>query len=88
MLWIEIFDDCFWCRLYDKGGDGYITTAVLKEILGALDDNLTSRDLDGIIEEIDTDGSGTVDFDGRAFLKIFLVDVNFNSTLNLQNSWR
>jgi calmodulin len=35
----------------------------LKEILGALDDKLTSTDLDGIIAEIDTDGSGTVDFD-------------------------
>ncbi|KAK9888168.1 hypothetical protein WA026_000437 [Henosepilachna vigintioctopunctata] len=50
-------------RLYDREGNGYITTATLKEILGALDDNLSSRDLDGIIAEIDTDGSGTVDFD-------------------------
>jgi calmodulin len=52
-------------RLYDREGNGYITTATLKEILAALDDNLTSRDLDGIIAEIDTDGSGTVDFDGE-----------------------
>ncbi|CAH1991173.1 unnamed protein product [Acanthoscelides obtectus] len=50
-------------RLYDREGNGYITTATLKEILGALDDKLTNRDLDGIIAEIDTDGSGTVDFD-------------------------
>lgn len=52
-------------RLYDREGNGYITTATLKEILAALDDNLTSKDLDGIIAEIDTDGSGTVDFDGE-----------------------
>lgn len=51
-------------RLYDREGNGYITTATLKEILAALDDKLTSADLDGIIAEIDTDGSGTVDFDG------------------------
>ncbi|KAK7576557.1 hypothetical protein V9T40_012843 [Parthenolecanium corni] len=50
-------------RLYDKEGNGYITTATLREILAALDDKLTSDDLDGIIAEIDTDGSGTVDFD-------------------------
>merc|ERR1740128_29844 len=50
-------------RLYDKAGDGYITTAVLREILAALDDKLTPDDLDGIIEEIDEDGSGTIDFD-------------------------
>ncbi|XP_057374906.1 troponin C-like [Daphnia carinata] len=50
-------------RLYDKEGNGYITTAVLREILAALDDKLTPEDLDGIIEEIDEDGSGTIDFD-------------------------
>ncbi|XP_018014714.1 troponin C [Hyalella azteca] len=50
-------------RLYDKGGDGYITTKVLKEILKELDNKLSDTDLDGIIDEIDEDGSGTVDFD-------------------------
>jgi len=50
-------------RLYDKGGDGYITTQVLKEILRELDNKLNDEDLDGMIEEIDEDGSGTVDFD-------------------------
>jgi len=50
-------------RLYDREGNGYITTGTLREILKALDDKLTSDDLDGIIAEIDTDGSGTVDFD-------------------------
>lgn len=37
----------------------------MKEILAALDDKLNNADLDGIIAEIDTDGSGTVDFDGN-----------------------
>lgn len=46
-------------------GNGYITTATLREILAALDDKLNPEDLDGIIQEIDTDGSGTVDFDGK-----------------------
>jgi len=50
-------------RMYDKGGDGYITTKVLKEILQELDNKLTEDDLDNIIEEVDEDGSGTVDFD-------------------------
>jgi len=36
---------------------------VLRDILGALDDKLTQEDLDGMIEEIDEDGSGTVDFE-------------------------
>jgi len=50
-------------RLYDREGNGYITTKTLREILSALDDKLGPEDLDGIIAEIDTDGSGTVDFD-------------------------
>jgi len=50
-------------RLYDKEGNGYIRTAELREIMRALDDKLTEDELDEMITEIDTDGSGTVDFD-------------------------
>jgi len=50
-------------RLYDKEGNGFITTTVLRDILHELDDKLTPDDLDNIIEEIDEDGSGTIDFD-------------------------
>merc|ERR1711976_994182 len=50
-------------RIYDKERNGYITTGTLKEILHELDPKLTEEELDGIIEEIDGDGSGTVDFD-------------------------
>lgn len=52
-------------RLYDKEGNGYITTDVLREILKELDDKITEDDLNSMIEEIDSDGSGTVDFDGN-----------------------
>lgn len=55
-------------RLYDKAGNGYIPTSCLKEILRELDDQLTDTELDGLIAEIDTDGSGTVDFDGMYIL--------------------
>ena len=39
----------------------------LKEILQELDPKLTSVEIDGIIAEIDEDGSGTVDFDGMKY---------------------
>ena len=52
-------------RMYDKEGNGYIPTSALREILRALDDKLTEDELDEMIAEIDTDGSGTVDFDGK-----------------------
>lgn len=48
-------------------GNGYIPTTCLREILRELDDQLTDRELDMMIEEIDTDGSGTVDFDGNIY---------------------
>ncbi|XP_068200278.1 troponin C, isotype gamma-like [Palaemon carinicauda] len=50
-------------RIYDKEGNGFITTDVLKEILQEIDNKLTPEDLVGIIEEVDEDGSGTLDFD-------------------------
>merc|ERR1712209_30259 len=50
-------------RIYDKEGQGFITTDVLKEILREIDPTLTEEDLDNIIEEVDEDGSGTLDFD-------------------------
>ena len=50
-------------RVYDRDGAGFITTGQLREIIAELDPRLTSEDLDGIIDEIDEDGSGTMDFD-------------------------
>lgn len=52
-------------NLLSISGNGYITTGVLREILKELDDKITNDDLDMMIEEIDSDGSGTVDFDGK-----------------------
>lgn len=46
-------------------GQGFISTSILKQILHEIDENLSDADLDGIIEEVDEDGSGTVDFDGK-----------------------
>lgn len=57
-------------RLYDKEGNGYIPTSCLKEILRELDDQLTNEELDMMIDEIDSDGSGTVDFDGEYHVSI------------------
>uniref|UniRef100_A0A1I7ZF32 Troponin C n=1 Tax=Steinernema glaseri TaxID=37863 RepID=A0A1I7ZF32_9BILA len=50
-------------RLYDKEGNGYINVSDLRDILRALDDNVSEEELDEMITEIDADGSGTVDFD-------------------------
>lgn len=60
--------------LYDREGNGYITTDVFRDILSELDDNLPEEELDMMIEEIDADGSGTVDFEGfNDFHKIHMI---------------
>ena len=49
-------------------GNGYISTDVLKEILRELDNKLTEEDLDNIVDEVDEDSSGTLDFDGTLMI--------------------
>lgn len=46
-------------------GNGYITTADFKEILRELDPDIPERELVGMVNEIDVDDSGTVDFEGN-----------------------
>ena len=51
-------------------GNGFIPTSSLAEILKELDDTLSDEDLENIIKEIDTDGSGTLDFDGMLIIDV------------------
>jgi len=50
-------------RFYDKEGLGYLTIETLKGILLELEPNLGDDQLMEIVEEVDEDGSGTIDFD-------------------------
>ena len=50
-------------RIYDKEGQGFITMDVLRGLIAELLAPLTDEELDGIISELDEDGSGTMDFD-------------------------
>ncbi|KAF1898302.1 hypothetical protein Lal_00033068 [Lupinus albus] len=47
---------------YDKDGDGYITTKELGTVMRSLGQNPTEAELKDIINEVDADGSGTIDF--------------------------
>merc|ERR1712080_526721 len=50
-------------RIYDKNGEGFITMDTLRGLISELLSPLSSEELDGIIDELDEDGSGTMDFD-------------------------
>ena len=52
-------------RFYDKDGLGYLTIETLKGILLELEPKLDDEQLMEIVEEVDEDGSGTIDFDGE-----------------------
>ena len=56
---------------------------MLKEILKEIDPGLTNDDLDNIIEEVDEDGSGTLDFDGEHSFGVFTL-YNENDTVFLE----
>lgn len=60
---------------------------MLREILRELDDNLTEDDLDNMIDEIDTDGSGTVDWEGEIYDQFFLDRKHFFFRIQGCNDW-
>ncbi|XP_060577956.1 calmodulin-beta-like [Ruditapes philippinarum] len=49
-------------RLFDKDGDGKITTKELGTVMKSLGHNPTEAELQDMINEVDADGNGTVDF--------------------------
>ncbi|CAH1803081.1 unnamed protein product [Owenia fusiformis] len=51
-------------RVLDKRNCGQINTEDLRWILKSLGDDLTPEEIEDMINDTDTDGSGTVDFEG------------------------
>lgn len=51
--------------MYDKQSRGFLPAAEFKEILKQIDPDVPEKDLDQIVDEIDADSSGTIDFDGN-----------------------
>ena len=55
------FRDVF--SLFDKDGDGTVSTKELGVVMRALGQNPTDAEIAEMIKEVDTDGNGEVDFD-------------------------
>lgn len=62
--------------LYDKQQKGYIPAADFKGILKEIDPEVEDKDLDAMVGDIDTDGSGTIDFEGKK--KSYLHEIRRN----------
>uniref|UniRef100_A0A8C5AV96 Troponin C, slow skeletal and cardiac muscles n=1 Tax=Gadus morhua TaxID=8049 RepID=A0A8C5AV96_GADMO len=50
-------------NMFDSDGGGDISTKELGQVMRMLGQNPTREELDAIIEEVDEDGSGTIDFE-------------------------
>ncbi|CAG5114710.1 unnamed protein product, partial [Candidula unifasciata] len=48
--------------LFDKDGDGTITTVELGSVMRSMGQNPTETELQDMINEVDADGSGAIDF--------------------------
>jgi calmodulin len=57
---IAEFKEAF--QIFDKDGDGMITTKELGTVMRSLGQNPSEEELKIMIEEVDADGSGTIDF--------------------------
>lgn len=57
---IAEFKEAF--SLYDKDGNGSITTKELGTVMRSLGQNPTETELQEMINEVDADGNGTIDF--------------------------
>jgi len=57
-------------RVLDKEKKGEVNTSELRSILKQLDETLGEEDIDDMIADVDTDGSGWVDYD--EFAKLML----------------
>ncbi|XP_075255501.1 uncharacterized protein LOC142348159 isoform X3 [Convolutriloba macropyga] len=58
---IEEWREAFW--LFDRDGDGTITTKEITAVMRNLGQNPTEEDITDMIKEVDIDGSGSIDFE-------------------------
>ena len=73
---IAEFKEAF--ALFDKDGDGTISSSELETILTSLGQKPTKEELEDMINEVDADGNGEVDFD--EFLS--LIEIHRNLLLH------
>nr|KAG5696611.1 hypothetical protein BaRGS_034072 [Batillaria attramentaria] len=72
--------------MFDKNGDGMITTEELGQVMMSLGQRPTLDELKSFIRAVDTDRSGTIDFD--EFVDIFARKVTMDPEAELKEVFR
>ena len=52
-------------RVFDKDGNGFISVAELRHIMGNLGEKMPEEEVEEMIQEADIDGDGQVNYDGN-----------------------
>eukprot|EP01084_Bolivina_argentea_P195046 334703_1 len=66
-------------RVFDKDGNGFISSAELKHVMASLGEKLTDEEVDEMIREADIDGDGQINYE--EFVKIMMA----NAVADTQN---
>ena len=57
-------------RVFDKDGNGFISSAELRHVMTNLGEKLTDEEVDEMIREADIDGDGQVNYEGSQVTNI------------------
>ncbi|CAL8077374.1 unnamed protein product [Calicophoron daubneyi] len=57
-------------QFFDRDGDGFITAEELRSIVSKTEREMTVRDVESIIGEVDKDGDGKLNYEGRRLGKV------------------
>ena len=49
-------------RIFDKDGNGFITTEEVRHVLANLGEKLTDKEVEALIKDADVDGNGGIDY--------------------------
>ncbi len=82
---ISFFEEAF--TLFDKNNDGTISSQELGSVLKSIGHKTTSDELQDMINEVDTDGNGTIEF--KEFLDMMARKMKYmNSTNELREAFK